>query len=138
MDNDLVSRYNYDSFVPEKFGPWMRFGESPVLGKRSPDFPLWQLDGDEYQSACYLSTAYLHRRRIRQLHLTILRDGGAIHECNCRPVRCQDVGSIFLYTNEAHPGENYPHHHSMQQKQAHAEALRDVLGVTRPILSGRP
>lgn len=44
------------------------------------------------------------------------------------------VGSIFLYTHEAHPGENYPHLTSMTQKFAHAKALRDVLGVTRPIL----
>lgn len=44
------------------------------------------------------------------------------------------VGSIFLYTHEAHPGENYPHLTSMEQKAEHARALRDVLGVTRPIL----
>ncbi len=46
----------------------------------------------------------------------------------------QQVGSIFLYTNEAHPGENYPHLTSMAQKTAHACALRDEYGVTRPIL----
>ncbi|HID53613.1 MAG TPA: hypothetical protein EYP41_16465 [Anaerolineae bacterium] len=46
----------------------------------------------------------------------------------------QDVGSIFLYTHEAHPGEIYPHHTSLEQKLAHARDLRDVLGVTRPIL----
>ena len=45
-----------------------------------------------------------------------------------------DVGSIFLYTNEAHPGENFPHHTSMEQKFRHAEALRDQLGVSRQIL----
>ena len=44
------------------------------------------------------------------------------------------VGSIFLYTHEAHPGENYPHLTSMEQKFAHARDLRDELGVTRPIL----
>lgn len=44
------------------------------------------------------------------------------------------VGSIFLYTNEAHPGENYPHLTSLQQKFHHARDLRDKLGVTRPIL----
>jgi hypothetical protein len=44
------------------------------------------------------------------------------------------VGSIFLYTHEAHPGENYPHLTSMAQKYRHARALRDLLGVTRPIL----
>ena len=46
----------------------------------------------------------------------------------------QKVGSIFLYTHEAHPGENYPHLSSMAQKTAHACALRDDLGVTRPVL----
>ena len=46
----------------------------------------------------------------------------------------QDVGALFIYTHEAHPGENYPHLTSMQQKFEHARALRDVLGVTRPIL----
>ena len=47
MTDTLPTRYNYDSFVPEKFGPWMRFGESPTLGKRGPSFPLWPLEGDE-------------------------------------------------------------------------------------------
>jgi len=44
------------------------------------------------------------------------------------------VGSIFLYTHEAHPGEIYHPLRSMEQKQAHARDLRDILGVTRPIL----
>jgi hypothetical protein len=42
-----VSDYNYDEFVPAKFGPLMRFDQSPTLGKRGPDFPLWHLDGSE-------------------------------------------------------------------------------------------
>lgn len=46
----------------------------------------------------------------------------------------QDVGSIFLYTHEAHPGELYPHLTSMDQKLRHARGLRDELGVQRPIL----
>lgn len=46
----------------------------------------------------------------------------------------QNVGSIFLYTHEAHPGEFYPHLTSMIQKFEHARALRDRLGVTRPIM----
>lgn len=45
------------------------------------------------------------------------------------------VSSIFLYANEAHPGEHYPHLTSMQQKFRHARDLRDVLSVTRPILA---
>lgn len=46
----------------------------------------------------------------------------------------KDVGSIFLYTHEAHPGEHYPHLTSLEQKFRHAEALRDKLGVSRTIL----
>lgn len=45
----------------------------------------------------------------------------------------QDVGSIFLYTHEAHPGEYCPHLTTMEQKFTHARDLRDKLGVTRPI-----
>ncbi len=45
-----------------------------------------------------------------------------------------DVGSIFLYTHEAHPGEHYPHLTSMEQKFRHARDLRDRLGVARPIV----
>ncbi|MCI0553741.1 MAG: hypothetical protein L0287_22565 [Anaerolineae bacterium] len=46
----------------------------------------------------------------------------------------QNIGSIFLYSHEAHPGEIYPHLTSLDQKFRHARDLRDVLGVTRPIL----
>ena len=46
----------------------------------------------------------------------------------------QNVGSIFLYTHEAHPGEVMPELRSMEQKFEHAAKLRDIYGVTRPIL----
>ena len=48
--------------------------------------------------------------------------------------RDRKVGSVFLYTHEAHPGENYPHLTSMKQKFDHAWALREELNVTRPIV----
>jgi hypothetical protein len=44
-DRDLLERYNYDSFVPEKFQRWDRFGEGPPLESAAPDFPLLTLDG---------------------------------------------------------------------------------------------
>lgn len=47
MEEDLITRYNYDSFVPEKFRPGMRFDKSPALGVAAPDFPLWTLDEEE-------------------------------------------------------------------------------------------
>jgi len=44
-DPELLERYNYDSFVPEKFQPWDRFAEGPALESTGPDFPLRTLDG---------------------------------------------------------------------------------------------
>ncbi len=43
----LTERYNYASFVPEKFGPWMRFEHSPPLLSAVPDYPLQKLGQDE-------------------------------------------------------------------------------------------
>lgn len=57
--DDLLSRYNYDEFVPAKFEPWMRFEASPPLGKPAPDFPLWHLNERETQlSAIWSQHAY--------------------------------------------------------------------------------
>lgn len=47
MNDDLLARYNYDEFIPEKFEPWLNFEVSPPLGGQAPDFPLWRLDGSE-------------------------------------------------------------------------------------------
>ena len=46
----------------------------------------------------------------------------------------QGIGSVFLYTHEAHPGEFYPHLTSLEQKLRHARDLWDILGVRRTIL----
>jgi len=47
--DDLLTRYNYDSFIPENFMQWMQFGNSPKLGEPAPDFPLSHLDGKQVQ-----------------------------------------------------------------------------------------
>ena len=58
-DPDLLSRYNYDAFIPSNFEPWMNFDDSPSLGAPAPDFPLWHLDGGETRlSAIWSRHAY--------------------------------------------------------------------------------
>ncbi len=42
--------------------------------------------------------------------------------------------SVFVYTREAHPGEHYPAHGSIEQKISHAMAFKQILGIERPIL----
>lgn len=41
---------------------------------------------------------------------------------------------MFVYTREAHPGENVPQHDSFERKLAHARLLRDEVGIRRTIL----
>lgn len=41
---EIIERYNYPAFTPENVNPWLRFEESPALGQKGPDFPLWNLD----------------------------------------------------------------------------------------------
>jgi hypothetical protein len=56
---DLLSRYNYDEFIPAKFEPWMNFEASPPLGQPAPDFPLWDLERLETRlSAVWSRHAY--------------------------------------------------------------------------------
>ena len=41
---------------------------------------------------------------------------------------------MFIYTREAHPGENVPHHGSFEDKLAGAARLREEAGIGRDIL----
>ena len=45
-EKELLALYNYDEFIPSKFGPWMRFDESPALGEKVADFPLWKMEDE--------------------------------------------------------------------------------------------
>ena len=44
---NLLAKYNYDSFVPKNFEPWMRFDQSPSPGSIGLDFTLWDLEEKE-------------------------------------------------------------------------------------------
>jgi hypothetical protein len=50
--------------------------------------------------------------------------------------RYQSKGFEFfiVYVREAHPGENFPHHTSLEQKFAHARKLREFEKVRIPVL----
>ena len=44
------------------------------------------------------------------------------------------VSSVFIYTREAHPGENYRHHISMDDKRRNARAFREHSKIRRRML----
>jgi hypothetical protein len=41
------------------------------------------------------------------------------------------VRSVFIYTREAHPGENYGHHRTIEDKRRNARAFLDHGGIRR-------
>lgn len=45
----------------------------------------------------------------------------------------EDVQFIFLYTREAHPGDNKLHHTSMEQKLQHARDFVEMWEIDRPM-----
>lgn len=47
----------------------------------------------------------------------------------------EDIGSIFIYTHEAHPGEKLGHHTGMEQKLEHARQFRQHYSLQRPLLA---
>jgi len=49
--------------------------------------------------------------------------------CTSRAVR-----SVFIYTREAHPGENYRHHRSMDDKRRNARAFVEHSRLRRQVL----
>lgn len=51
-----------------------------------------------------------------------------------REFASKGVNFVFLYTREAHLGENYPSHRSFEQKLAHARAFKAEFKTERPIL----
>lgn len=48
--------------------------------------------------------------------------------------RAKGFEFFIVYVREAHPGENFPHHSSFEQKLAHARKLRELENVSLPIL----
>jgi len=48
--------------------------------------------------------------------------------------RVQGFEFFIIYAREAHPGENFPHHTSPEQKISHAKKLRELDNVEIPVL----
>ena len=60
LDSDMITRYNYDEFVPQKVFHWLNFDNSPLLGQPAPDFPLWDLEAGETRACLQTSIGALN------------------------------------------------------------------------------
>lgn len=51
-----------------------------------------------------------------------------------RKYRAHDLEFLIIYVRESHPGENFPHHRSFEQKMTHARKLKELEGIHLRIL----
>ena len=131
---DQTSQYNSPDFkikLPEAD----QLGETiPVrVGAMAPDFEATDLEGKAI--------------RLRELrakgHVVLMM--GSITSPMCAiaipgmnrlhaELGTKGVGIYLVYVKESHPGENFPHHTSFEQKVKHAQQLKSLERVEFPII----
>jgi peroxiredoxin len=129
-------RYNYDTFTRDMVAPMMKGGDfdrAPEPGDEAPDFAGRTLEGDLISLSDYAGEKNV-----------VLTFGSATCPMTAASIRGlnklydefngEDVQFLFVYVREAHPGDELPAHHSMEDKVAAAEMFHEEEDVEMPIL----
>ena len=127
-------QYNYPEFKKTGLTKMMerQFGDAPDPGERAPNFELRTVDGDKVRLSDY--------RDDRNVVLTFGSATCPLTAANISGLRdlyddfSDDVEFLFVYVREAHPGEELPPHHDMNDKVRAAELLRDEEELEMPVL----
>jgi hypothetical protein len=117
-DGSDGSNYNYPAFERRMIADDMRFGGGPRPGEPAPPIDLPTVSGEGFRLA-----------DCRGLRPVLLEFGSITcpMAAGARPALLRlwrDFGDrvelVSVYVREAHPGERYPRHESLEQKMAHA------------------
>ena len=128
--------YNYDSFVGRSYS-FPNFKSLLKVGTRAPDFKANLLDGSEIT----LSSHFGNENVV--LEFGSMTCPPAVFNSAASPVSLnklypdyKDKGFQFyvVYTREAHPGENVPHHKSYDQKLSQATRFKTEEDLQVPII----
>jgi hypothetical protein len=114
-----VETYNFDTFRRDMLRREMHFQSGPNSGEFAPDFHLPLVGGGHF---C-LSEWRGRKPVLLQFGsitcpMTAGSRGGLMKLFRDFGTRVQ---FLTVYVREAHPGENYPHHTSLEQKMRHAQ-----------------
>jgi thiol-disulfide isomerase/thioredoxin len=129
--NPEIETYNYTDFVGSDFLP---FRTILPVGSKALDFKATLLEtGESVQLSEYWRSK------------DVLLEFGSLTWPYCalaapelepmsKELSGKGISFIFVYVREAHPGENFPAHRSLEQKLAHARSFREQFRIERPIL----
>jgi peroxiredoxin len=103
------------------------------IGAPAPDFDAVLLDGGSFR----LQDARGKRHVVLMMGaVTSPMTAIKLPEMNevWRDFKALDIDFFLVYVRESHPGENYPHHSSFEQKLHHARELKRLEKPAFPIL----
>jgi peroxiredoxin len=128
-------KYNYEGFTRDLLIKDMLTDKigGPKPGDKAPEFEGRTLDGDKVELSDY--------RGKKNVVLTFGSatcpfTAGSIGGMNdlCEDYNDEDTQFLFVYSREAHPGDQIRAHHSMKDKIKAAERFRDEEDVQMPII----
>lgn len=129
------SKYNYEKFQRNRLFRDLAAGQlggAPRAGDRAPEFEGRTLDGDAVNLKDFRG-----RKNVVLTFgsATCPQTAGSLPGLNdLYEDRDPNVEFFFVYTREAHPGENLPAHLTYEDKVKAAELLRESEGIEIPII----
>jgi peroxiredoxin len=126
--------YNYEHFTREHLHDTGRTAfTGPEPGEHAPDFKARSLDGETIRLSDYQG-----KKNVLLIFgsATCPMTAGSIGGINdlYDEFRGDEIEFLFIYTREAHPGEETPAHRSMSDKTRAARLLRDEEDMEMPIV----
>lgn len=103
--------------------------DGPEIGESAADFEATTLDGQTVR----LSDLYGKIIVLENSSVTCPQYIGNSGPMNRLVTQYPDVKFVMLYTREAYPGENIREHHSLDEKLARAQSLRQKVGENRSV-----
>ena len=125
-DEKIALEYNFENWALGEFNRFWCYAQSPRLGDVSPDFPLWQLDESETRLHEALSQHRLSIVMFGSFSCPLARMAQNRMEELADNFSDESVGALYIYTHEAHPGENVIIHRSMADKFEMAKRQAEI------------
>ena len=127
-DETRNQSYNYRHFGPEYYD--FRTFDGPKPGDRAPNFEAVTLEGETVEISDFRGRWVV----LETGSITCPITDSKVHVMDELQKQFEDVVFILLYTREAHPGEHYDAHSSLEAKLERARTFANEYDVERTVL----